>query len=252
MERAELLAGKTALVTGAGAGIGRCIAEGYAQAGARVLVTDLDLRAAQQVVGRIVDAGGVAVAGPLDVADPAQHLASVELALERFGRLDIACNNAGVAMPATPTAEVSLETWETVRRIDLDGVFYGLRAQLPALVEGGGGVVISISSLGGVRGLPGMAPYAAAKHGVVGLMQTVAWEYGERGIRALSVGPGYIRTGLELNLPVNVRDSLSGRHALGRMGDPAEVADAVVWLSSDKASFLTGSYIPVEGGYLAR
>ncbi len=141
---------------------------------------------------------------------------------------------------------------QKVRNVDLDGVFYGVRAQIPAMLRAGGGVIVTISSIAGKRGLFGMAPYAAAKHGVIGLMQTIAWEYGQQGIRALSVGPAYIATGLENNIPVEIRRTLPGMHALGRMGEPREVGDTVAWLSSDQASFLTGSYIPVDGGYLAR
>jgi NAD(P)-dependent dehydrogenase (short-subunit alcohol dehydrogenase family) len=136
--------------------------------------------------------------------------------------------------------------------VDLDGVLYGVRAQIPAMLRAGGGVIVSTSSIAGERGLWGMLPYSAAKHGVIGMMKTIAWEYGTQGIRALAVGPAYIKTGLEENIPVDVREQLPGMHALGRMGEPREVGDTFAWLSSDQASFLTGSYIPVDGGYLAR
>lgn len=247
-----MLDGKVALVTGAGAGIGRAIAAAYADAGATVMVTDIDTGAAEAVAKEITDGGGTAASAHLDTTDPDQHEAVIAQVEERFGRLDIAANNAGVTVPATPTAELPIEQWQKVRNVDLDGVFYGVRAQIPAMLRAGGGVILVTSSIAGERGLYGMAPYAAAKHGVIGLMQTIAWEYGEQGIRALSVGPAYIKTGLEENIPEDIRRQLPGMHALGRMGEPHEVADAFVWLSSDKASFLTGSYIPVDGGYLAR
>lgn len=247
-----MLDGKVALVTGAGAGIGRAIAAAYADAGATVMVTDIDTGAAEAVAKEITDGGGTAASAHLDTTEPDQHEAVIAQVEERFGRLDIAANNAGVTVPATPTAELPIEQWQKVRNVDLDGVFYGVRAQIPALLRAGGGVILVTSSIAGERGLYGMAPYAAAKHGVIGLMQTIAWEYGEQGIRALSVGPAYIKTGLEENIPEDIRRQLPGMHALGRMGEPHEVADAFVWLSSDKASFLTGSYIPVDGGYLAR
>lgn len=247
-----MLDGKVALVTGAGAGIGRAIAAAYADAGATVMVTDIDTGAAEAVAKEITDGGGTAASAHLDTTDPGQHEAVIAQVEERFGRLDIAANNAGVTVPATPTAELPIEQWQKVRNVDLDGVFYGVRAQIPAMLRAGGGVILVTSSIAGERGLYGMAPYAAAKHGVIGLMQTIAWEYGEQGIRALSVGPAYIKTGLEENIPEDIRRQLPGMHALGRMGEPHEVADAFVWLSSDKASFLTGSYIPVDGGYLAR
>ncbi len=247
-----MLDGKVALVTGAGAGIGRAIAAAYADAGATVMVTDIDTGAAEAVAKEITDGGGTAASAHLDTTEPDQHEAVIAQVEERFGRLDIAANNAGVTVPATPTADLPIEQWQKVRNVDLDGVFYGVRAQIPAMLRAGGGVILVTSSIAGERGLYGMAPYAAAKHGVIGLMQTIAWEYGEQGIRALSVGPAYIKTGLEENIPEDIRRQLPGMHALGRMGEPHEVADAFVWLSSDKASFLTGSYIPVDGGYLAR
>lgn len=246
------LTGKVALVTGAGAGIGAEIAKAYARSGAAVMVTDIDVARAKAVAAEIDSAGGTAESAHLDTTDPEQHARVVDDIEARFSALDIAANNAGVTMAATPTADLTLEQWEAVRSVDLDGVFFGVRAQIPALLRAGGGVIITTSSIAGERGLPGMAPYAAAKHGVLGLMKTIAWEYGTRGIRALSVGPAFIRTGLEDNLPEDVRAALPGLHALGRVGEPHEVADAVAWLSSDQAGFITGSYIPIDGGYLAR
>lgn len=247
-----MLDGKVALVTGAAAGIGEAIARAYAEAGASVMVTDIDADGAERVAAAITDAGGTAASAHLDTTDAEAHERVVGQVEERFGKLDIAANNAGVTIPATPTADLPLADWEKVRAVDLDGVFYGVRVQIPAMLRAGGGVIITTSSIAGERGLFGMAPYAAAKHGVIGIMQTIAWEYGERGIRALAVGPAYIKTGLEENIPKDIREQLPGMHALGRMGEPREVADAFVWLSSDRASFLTGSYIPVDGGYLAR
>lgn len=247
-----MLNGKVALVTGGGAGIGRAIAHAYARAGASVMVTDVNPDTAEQVATAITESGGTAASMRLDTTDPAQHAEVVEQIENRFGKLDLAVNNAGVAVPPAPTAEVPLDRWEFVRSVDLDGVFYGVRVQIPAMLRAGGGVIITISSIAGVRGLVGMTPYTAAKHGVIGIMRTIAWEYGQQGIRTIAVGPAYIATGLENNLPEEARQQLPGLHALGRMGEPHEVADAVTWLSSDQASFLTGSYIPVDGGYLAR
>jgi NAD(P)-dependent dehydrogenase (short-subunit alcohol dehydrogenase family) len=248
----DVLEQKVALITGAGAGIGRAVAQAYSEAGALVMVTDIDAAAADAVAKEISDGGGTALSSELDATDPERHFDVVREVEERFGRLDIAVNNAGVTIPATPIAELSLEQWALVRSVDLDGVFYGVRAQIPAMLRAGGGVVLVTSSIAGERGLFGMAPYAAAKHGVIGLVQTIAWEYGEQNIRAIAIGPAYIKTGLEDNIPEDIRVQLPGMHALGRMGEPREVADAFVWLGSEQASFLTGSYIPVDGGYLAR
>lgn len=247
-----LLEGKVAVVTGAATGIGRAIAESYAREGASVMVTDINTDGAAAVAAAISDAGGTAASAHLDTTDPQQHLDLVAQVEQTFGRLDVAANNAGITIPATPTADLTLERWEQVRSVDLDGVFYGVRAQIPAMLRAGGGVIVATSSIAGERGLWGMLPYAAAKHGVIGMMQTIAWEYGAEGIRALAVGPAYIKTGLEENVPEDVRAQLPGMHALGRMGEPHEVGDTFAWLSSDQASFLTGSYIPVDGGYLAR
>jgi NAD(P)-dependent dehydrogenase (short-subunit alcohol dehydrogenase family) len=216
------------------------------------MVTDIDGDGAAGVAAAITQAGGQVASAVLDTTSPDDHQRVVTEVEKRFGALHLAANNAGVTIPATPTAELSLEDWAKVRSVDLDGVFYGVRAQIPALLRAGGGVIVTTSSIAGKRGLQGMAPYAAAKHGVIGLMETIAWEYGTHGIRALSVGPAYIKTGLEANIPDDVREALPGMHALGRMGEPREVGDAVAWLSSDQASFITGSYIPIDGGYLAR
>lgn len=247
-----LLEGKVALVTGGGAGLGKAIAESYAREGAKVMVTDINADAAAAVAEAISAGGGTAVSARLDTTDPQQHLDVVAQIEERFGRLDVAANNAGITIPAVPTAELSIEDWTRVRNVDLDGVFYGLKAQLPAMLRAGGGVVVTTSSIAGDRGLWGMLPYSAAKHAVIGMMKTVALEYGTQGIRALAVGPAFIKTGLEDFMPEEARKQLPGMHALGRMGEPREVGDTFAWLSSDQASFLTGSYIPVDGGYLAR
>lgn len=161
-------------------------------------------------------------------------------------------NNAGLTIPSTPTAEVTDEQWHRIIVLDLTGVFYRVRAQIPALLRGGGGAIITVSSIAGERALVGMSPYSAAKHAVVGLMQTVAGEYGTEGIRALTVAPAFIATGMEANLDPETAAALPGLHAAGRLGRPEEVGDAISWLASPQASFVTGSYIPVDGGLLAR
>ena len=247
-----LLEGKVALVTGGGAGLGKAIAESYAREGAKVMVTDINQESAAAVASAISDNGGTAASALLDTTDPQQHLDVVAQIEEKFGRLDIAANNAGITIPAVPTVDLSIEDWTRVRNVDLDSVFYGLKAQLPAMLRAEGGVIVTTSSIAGERGLWGMLPYSAAKHAVIGMMKTVALEYGTQGIRALAVGPAFIKTGLEDFMPEEARKQLPGMHAVGRMGEPHEVGDTFAWLSSDQASFLTGSYIPVDGGYLAR
>ncbi|MDP3673406.1 MAG: glucose 1-dehydrogenase [Telluria sp.] len=247
-----LLKGKTALVTGAGAGIGRAIALTYAAEGANVIVSDINDDWGRETVALIEGKGGRAVYQRADTARPEDHAALIETAKREFGRLDVACNNAGISGEFTPTAETTDEQWKRVIDINLSGVFYGVRAQIRAMLETGGGAIVNISSIAGQIGIEGITPYTAAKHGIVGLSKTVAWEYGKQGIRINSVGPAFINTTLVQNVPPDVREQLKATHALGRLGEPEEVANLVAWLSSDKASFITGSYYAADGGYLAR
>lgn len=195
------LTGRVALVTGAGAGIGRAVALAYGAAGATVVVTDINGENAETVAEEVRAAGGKAWATTLDVTDPQAHLDLVAEIESREGALHIACNNAGLTAPPVPIGEMPVELWEKVRTVDLDGTFYGMRAQAPAMARAGGGAIVSISSIAGDRGLRGMAPYAASKHGVNGLTKTLAIEYGDQNVRAVAVGPAYIATGLEQNLP---------------------------------------------------
>lgn len=247
-----LLKGKTALVTGAGAGIGRSIALTYAVEGANVVVSDINDEWGRETVTLIEGNGGRAIYQRADTARPEDHAALIEAAKRAFGRLDVACNNAGISGAFTPTGETSDAQWQRVIDINLSGVFYGVRAQVRAMLEAGGGAIVNISSIAGQIGLEGITPYTAAKHGVVGLTKSVAWEYGKKGIRINSVGPAFINTTLLENVPPEAREQLSGMHALGRVGEPVEVANLVAWLSSDKASFITGNYYAADGGYLAR
>jgi NAD(P)-dependent dehydrogenase (short-subunit alcohol dehydrogenase family) len=174
--------------------------------------------------------------------------------VEKFGRLDIACNNAGIGGPQAPTADYPLDGWAQVIGINLSGVFYGMKYQLPAMLKNGGGAIVNMASILGAVGFAGAPAYTAAKHGVVGLTQAAALEYSAQGVRINAVGPGFIHTpmisALEDNQAVN--DMLVAAHPIGRLGRAEEVAELVLWLSSDKASFVTGSYYPVDGGYLAR
>ena len=247
-----MLQGKIALVTGAGAGIGRAIAKRLAEAGATVIASNRTLEHVVSLVEEITEVGGTAWSAALDVTDPEQHEQLIKTILEKHGRLDIAVNNAGVTIPATPTAELTNDQWKFIIDVDLNGVFFGIRSQIPAMIQSGGGTIVAISSIAADRALPGMSPYSAAKHAVNGLIKTIAWEYGQQGVRALSVGPAFIKTGLEANQPKKVQEALPGMHALNRLGEPSEVADVVAWLVSDQASFMTGSYIPVDGGFLAK
>jgi NAD(P)-dependent dehydrogenase (short-subunit alcohol dehydrogenase family) len=248
------LEGKTAIVTGAASGIGRAVALAFARDGARVVVSDLAEEGGRETVDLIGRAtpGAECIFVRGDAARPADHEALVEAAVARFGALHIACNNAGIGGELNPVAEMSVEGWQRVVELNLSGVFYAMRAQLPRMLDAGGGAIVNMASILGQVGTPRSAAYVAAKHGVVGLTQTAALEYAARGVRVNAVGPGYIDTPLLKNLSDEARAGLVALHPIGRLGRAEEVAELVVWLSSDRASFVTGAYYPVDGGYLAR
>ena len=239
-------------MTGAGDGIGQAIALRYAREGARVIVSDVNDQTGRKTADMIKADGGEATYVHGDTRNRADHAAMIEAALGAYGRLDVACNNAGIAHSLTLTGEVTDEQWREVIDVNLTGVFLGVRAQVNAMLKTGGGSIINISSILGQVGMEGTTPYTAAKHGVVGITRTVAWEYGSRGIRINAIGPGFIKTQLIHNLPPDAISELAGRHALKRMGERGEVAALAAFLASDQASFITGSYYAVDGGYLAR
>jgi NAD(P)-dependent dehydrogenase (short-subunit alcohol dehydrogenase family) len=187
-----------------------------------------------------------------DASRAEDHEALIAAADNAFGRLDVACNNAGIRGDAALTADLAIEEWHRVIDINLTGVFLGVRAQLRAMLRTGGGAIVNVASILGQVGRERIAPYVCAKHGVVGLTKTVALEYGAAGIRINAVGPGYINNSWTQRHDEPHRAALAGMHALGRLGEADEVAELVVWLSSERASFVTGSFYPVDGGYLAR
>jgi NAD(P)-dependent dehydrogenase (short-subunit alcohol dehydrogenase family) len=250
-----LLKDKVALVTGAASGIGRAVALAYAREGARVVVSDLQPEGGDETVRLVREAGGQACFAPADVADPAAGAVLVRRAIEAFGRLDIACNNAGIGGDLAPTASYADEAWQRVIAVNLSGVFYGMKAQITQmLAQGGGGAIVNIASILGQVGFANAPAYTAAKHGVVGLTQVAALEYGAQGVRINAVGPAFIHTPMiaPLEGDAATQQALVAMHPLGRLGEPAEVAELVLWLSSERASFVTGAYYPVDGGYLAR
>jgi len=249
-----LLEGKVGLVTGASSGIGRAVAETFAREGARVLVSDVDERGGAETVERIRAAGGEAQFEAGDVSDPAVGERLVARAVERYGALHLACNNAGIGGAQAPTAEYPVEDWRRILEINLSGAFYGMRAQIPAMLEAGGGAIVNMASILGQVGFANSSGYVAAKHGLVGLTKNAAMEYAAQGVRVNAVGPGFIETPLLAPLKEDpaVYGLLVSLHPIGRLGTSQEVADLVAFLSSDKASFITGAYMPVDGGYLTR
>jgi NAD(P)-dependent dehydrogenase (short-subunit alcohol dehydrogenase family) len=240
--------GKVAVVTGAASGIGRATALAYAREGGRVLVSDLNEAGAEETVGMIRAGGGEAAVIRTDVSRPEECEAMVARAVELYGRLDCACNNAGIGGEQAPVADVSVEGWNRVIAVNLSSVFYSMKYEIPAMLAGGGGAIVNMASILGAVGFAGAAGYVAAKHGMVGLTKNAALEYATQGVRVNAVGPAFIRTPLVAGL----EDAVLPLHPMGRLGTPEEVADLVLFLSSGRASFITGSYYPVDGGYLAR
>lgn len=248
-----LLQNKVAIVTGAGSGIGREVAYKYASEGASVVISDINEAGGNETVANILNKGGEAAFFKADTSSAAESEALVDFTVKTFGALHIACNNAGIGGPSAPTGEYPLDGWEKVISINLNGVFYGMRYQIPAMLKAGEGAIVNIASILGQVGFAGSSAYVAAKHAVVGLSKNAALEYSSQNIRINSVGPGFIITPLiEKNLTQDVMNFLASKHPIGRLGKSEEVAELVLWLSSPKASFVTGSYYAVDGGYLAQ
>lgn len=246
-------ADRVALVTGAGSGIGRAIALGLAAEGARVVVSDLDEAGGAETVAAIEKSGGTAIFVRADVSKPEEGEALVGSAVKELGALHVAVNNAGIGGPTAPAGDYPIDGWDRVIAINLSGVFYGMRHQIPALLDSGGGSIVNVASILGQVGFPSSSAYVAAKHGVVGLTRSAALEYAARGVRVNAVGPAFINTPLiEKNMTPDARAGLVAKHPIGRLGESEEVAELVVWLSSEKASFVTGSYYAIDGGYLAQ
>lgn len=244
--------GRTALVTGAGSGIGAAIARDLAASGASVVVADLKREAAEAVAAEIGRAGGRAVAAAGDVSKPAEVEALVALAERETGALHLLVNNAGIGGPLAPVGEYPLDGWRQVLDVNLDGVFYGMRYAIPAMERTGGGAIVNIASILGSVGFANASAYTAAKHAVVGLTKVAAMEYSAKGIRVNAVGPAFIDTPLLDNLPEGAKEALVAVHPIGRLGRAEEVSSLVLYLLSDQAGFVTGSYHLVDGAYTAQ
>lgn len=246
------LKNRIALITGAGSGIGKAIAILYASEGAKVVVSDIDEEGGQETTNLIRQTGGHAVFEKADTSVAEEHKNMVDKIIQQFGALHIAVNNAGISGPLNNVAGYPIDGWDRVISINLSGIFYGMHYQIPAIIASGGGSIVNMASILGRVGTKGSPAYVAAKHGVIGLTEAAALEYADAGIRINAIGPGYIRTPLLNILDDGTLNLLKGLHPMGRLGEPKEVAELALWLNSDKASFVTGSYYNIDGGYLAQ
>ena len=246
----KIIDGRVAIVTGAGSGIGKAAAILLAREGAKLVLSDVNQQHGEGVVQEIKASGGEAIFLRADSSKPEDNLALVKKAQDQFGKLDIAVNNAGIAGPLSQTVDYPLDGWQKVIDVNLSGVFYGMRYQIAAMLENGGSIINVASILGNV-GTKFSPAYVAAKHGVVGLTKTAALEYSDKKIRINSIGPGYIKTPMVMEaLDEATLDTLVKLHPIGRMGESEEVAELILWLASSKSSFVTGSYYPIDGGFV--
>lgn len=247
--------GKVALVTGAAAGIGRATALAFARERAKIILADVMAKEGEEAAQTIRKAGGEAMFIKTDVAKPADVERAVDQALENFGRLDFAFNNAGIEGRRATTAECTEENWDRVISINLKGVWLCLRQEIPVMRQQGGGAIVNNASIAGLVGFPGLPAYTASKFGVIGLTKAAALEYAKDGIRVNAVCPGVIHTAMVDRLIEENPEMGAGISAgtpLGRMGKPEEIAEVVIWLCSDAASFVTGHALAADGGYVAQ
>jgi NAD(P)-dependent dehydrogenase (short-subunit alcohol dehydrogenase family) len=249
--QARRLDGKVIAVLGASVGIGRAACLRFAAEGARVVAASRNLAACEEVVAAIRADGGEALALAVDVAVATELEAAFERTLETFGRLDGAFNNAGVQTVARPLAEHTEDDWDRLFAVNLRGMWLALRAEIPRLVAAGGGAIVNTTSVGGLVGAPGIGPYVASKHGIIGLTKAAALDYAAEGVRVNALAPGATRTAMFTDwLPTpEEQQAVAGVAPLARVAEPEEIAGAAAWLLSDDASFVTGATLAVDGGY---
>lgn len=246
------LDGKTVLVTGAGAGIGRASAMRFAKEGANVVVTDIDEETGNETVEEIADAGGEAMFRYMDITSQSDITDTIDETVNTYGSLDIAHNNAaGAAGDMVPTAEVTEDQWDKELTITLKATWRCMRHEIDAMTEQGGGAIVNTSSGAGLKGQRNVAPYSAGKHGVVGLTRTAALEYAEDGIRINALCPGPVDTPGYSQMPGDMKEELEQSVPMRRLGNPEEMANGAVWLASEDASYVTGLPLSVDGGIMA-
>lgn len=248
----KLLDNKVALITGAGSGIGEATAYLFANEGAKVVVSDINETLGQAVADFITNNNGKAIFIRADVSKPEDNEALVEGARKKYETLDIAVNNAGISGVLSPLAEYPPEIWRKVMDVNLSGVFYGMKYEIPAM-EKNGGSIVNVGSILSSVATKNASAYVAAKHGLIGLTRAAALEYASKNIRINAIGPAYIKTPMIENaLTKTAMNALVGLHPLGRLGESDEVAEFILWLASPKSSYATGAYYPLDGGYLAQ
>jgi NAD(P)-dependent dehydrogenase (short-subunit alcohol dehydrogenase family) len=254
-----ILSGNIALITGASAGIGRATALKMASEGAKVVASDIAEAAGEETAAMIRAAGGEAIFVRVDVASAADVEALVAKVLETYGRIDCACNNAGIEGLIAPLAEQPVENYDRIMAVNARGTFLCMKAEISAMLRTGGGSIVNIASVAGLVGFPGLSPYVASKHAINGMTKNAALEYGKAGIRVNAICPGGVDTRMLDSLAEQATGGAQSSaqmmdplHPIGRIGKPDEIADAIVWLCSSRASFVTGAIMPVDGGFVAQ
>jgi NAD(P)-dependent dehydrogenase (short-subunit alcohol dehydrogenase family) len=243
--------GKVALVTGGSSGIGKATALAFARAGANVVIASRRVTEGEQTVHEICERGGDAIFVKTDISKASEVEGLMNQTIEFYGRLDYACNNAGTFVMGR-LFELSEEEWDRTINANLKGIWLSLKYQIPIMLQQKGGVIVNMASMSAIIGNPGVSIYSASKGGVVALTQSAAIEYAASGIRINAISPGVISTPMVDDIPTPLLEDIQSKHPIGRLGKPEEIADAVVWLCSDKASFVTGHNMVIDGGYTAQ